>query len=100
MAEKRRKAGGRFTEPNLPDRVIAQHGTVTIQHFYRSGDHGPPHLHVSGGGAPTRIGQNGRILKGDLSLTAAQQRAVDAYRTAIRKVLRKIGRWHWFDGLP
>ncbi|HUY92007.1 MAG TPA: DUF4160 domain-containing protein [Pirellulales bacterium] len=100
MAEKRRKAGGRYTEPDLPDRVIGRQGAVTIEHFYRSGDHGPPHLHVSGGGASTRIGQNGRILKGGSSLTAVQQQAVDEYRTAMRKALRKIGRWHWFDRLP
>ncbi len=100
MAAKRRKAGGQFTEPDLPDRIIVRHGPVTIEHFYRSGDHGPPHLHVSGGGAPTWIGQNGRPLAGDLPLTAVQQQTIDASRTAIRKSLRKIGRWHWFDNLP
>jgi hypothetical protein len=100
MAVKRRKAGGRYTEPDLPGRVIVYDGAIVVEHFYRGGDHGPPHLHVSGGGTATRIGQNGRPLQGDLPLTASQQETIEENRALIRKALRKIGRWHWFESLP
>jgi hypothetical protein len=75
---------------------------VTIEQFYSSrGDHGPPHLHVSGPGkAATRIGQNGHPLRRDPPLTGDQQAVVDAHRALIRRVLRKVGRWHWFQQQP
>ncbi|AVF37585.1 RHS repeat-associated core domain-containing protein [Rahnella sikkimica] len=44
------KGNGSFTEPNLPPKVVAQQGDITIVHYTRSGDHGPAHLHVKGGG--------------------------------------------------
>lgn len=94
-----RKQGGRYTEPELPPHIVVNEGGVTVEHFYRSGDHGPPHLHVNGVGLSTRIGQNGRPLNYDLPLSAAQEAVIAKYRRAIRKAARKIGRWHWFASL-
>jgi len=70
---------------------------IKIQHYYRSGDHAPPHLHVTGGGLETRIGQNGRPLEGDAELAPVQQRVVEANIGRIRRTVRKIGRYHWFN---
>ncbi|WP_205510319.1 polymorphic toxin-type HINT domain-containing protein [Longitalea arenae] len=32
----------------LPDKTIAQQDGVTIEHYYKSGDHAPAHAHVKG----------------------------------------------------
>jgi hypothetical protein len=96
----RRKLGGRFTEPNLPQRYIVHDSGVTVENRYRGGDHGPPHLHVVGRGRSTKIGQNGRPLRNNPPLSAAQQAVVTANRRAIRKATGRIGRWHWFESLP
>ena len=58
--EPKRKQGGATTEPKLPSKVVVQEDGVTIVHNTRSGDHGPAHLHVSGNGPDTRIGQMGK----------------------------------------
>jgi hypothetical protein len=97
---KRRKQGGRFTEPDLPPRLIVDEGGVTIEHLYRSGDHGPPHLHVSGQGNATRVGQNGKPIERSPPLSADQEAVIAANRRAIRKAVRKIGSWHWYQSLP
>src|SRR5271165_2740848 len=98
----RTKRGGRLSEPTLPARIIVSFHGVTIEHLYSSwGDHGPPHLHVSGpGSATTRIGQNGRPLRRDPPLTADQEAVVRANRALIRRVVRKTGRWYWFQQQP
>lgn len=94
---KRRKQGGRFTEPDLPSHVIVDESGVLIEHLYRSGDHGPPHCHVSGQGAEVCIGQNGHPLGNQPPLTAEQKRVVQDNRRSIRKAVRKIGRWYLFN---
>jgi RHS repeat-associated protein len=78
---------------NLPPKVIAQGNGVRVQHYYRSGDHGPAHAHVLGGGRETRIGQNGRPLRGDPELTSAQREVVQDNRSRIRRALGRVGRW-------
>jgi hypothetical protein len=91
------KDGGRFTEPDLSDRVIVNEDGVTIEHYTRSGDHGPPHAHVSGNGPDTRIGQGGKPLKGDAELSAAQRKVINANKSAVRKALKQIGKWYRFN---
>jgi hypothetical protein len=66
---------------------------VTVSHNYRSNDHGYAHAHVEGGGATTRIGQNGRLYRNDPELTPQQRRVVENNLTAIRRAIGKIGRW-------
>jgi hypothetical protein len=56
--------GERTTEPTLPSKTVASDKGVTVEHYYRSGDHGPAHAHVVGGGDPTKIGANGKPLAG------------------------------------
>jgi hypothetical protein len=96
-AARRTKQGGRFTEPDLPPRTIVEKDGVRIQHFTRSGDHAPAHLHVYGGGPPTKIGQAGRPLDGSPALTATQQSVVDASRSALTKAVDQIQRWFRFE---
>lgn len=96
-ADKLRKQNGRFTEPHMPPRTIVDEDGVKIENFYCSqGDHAPPHLHVSGRGDEVRIGQNGKPLEHDPLLSRHQREVVTRHRNRIRKVLKKIGRWHWF----
>ena len=85
--------GGQRTEPTLPDGAIADEGGVTVDHKYKSGDHPPAHAHVTGGGASTKIGPNGKPLKGQPELTGSQKDVVDAYKSKIRQVLNKVGKW-------
>lgn len=81
------------TEPTLPDKKIAEGDGVRIEHNYRSGDHPTAHAHVVGGGPPTKIGPNGKPIKGQPELTSTQKAVVDANKSKIRKDLNKIGRW-------
>jgi hypothetical protein len=90
-------AKGATTEPTLPPKTIASEGEVTVEHYYRSGDHSPAHAHVTGGGATTRIGPNGKPLAGQPELTGPQQAAVDAKKSTIRSGVNKIGRWLKFQ---
>ena len=97
----RKQVGRRnITEPILPPRLIVEERGVRIQHYYRSGDHGPPHVHVTDDGSrqrnESRIGQNGRPLRNEPPLTVVEEEVVSTNRTRIRKAIRKIGRWHWF----
>jgi hypothetical protein len=59
-------------------------------------------LHIAGpaGHNKTRIGQNGHPLEHDPPLTAAQRAVVEAHRRLIRRAVRKIGRWYWFEQQP
>jgi len=88
---------GAFTPPQLPPRIIVQQNGVTIQHYYRGGDHGPPHLHVSGEGENTRIGQNGYPIDGSPELTSAQRNVVMANRSTIRGAVDRIMRWYRYQ---
>ncbi|MEI7079095.1 RHS repeat-associated core domain-containing protein, partial [Pectobacterium versatile] len=93
------KRNGKYTEPDLPPKVVAKQGDVEIVHYTRSGDHGPAHLHVKGGGPETKIGQAGKPIKGSPPLTSKQQVAVDANRSVIRKTVDKIQRWFKYQNL-
>ncbi|MEU8699874.1 polymorphic toxin-type HINT domain-containing protein [Streptomyces sp. NPDC048680] len=67
--------------------TIVNEGGVTIQIY--SNDHAPAHAHVKGPGKlETRIGQNGKPLKGDPELTRAQQQIVDRNISTIRNNIR------------
>lgn len=88
--------GGSRTEPTLPDKTVANENGVEINHNYRSGDHGPAHLHVEGGGDSTKIGMNGKPIKGSPELSSTQQKVVDNNKSTIRRAVDKIGRWLQF----
>lgn len=89
-------AASRPNIPELPPSTIARRGEITIEHYHGSiaGEHGPPHAHVNGGGAPTKIGMNGKPLKGFPELSRPQQNLVNDSLPQIKKVLMKVGRWH------
>jgi RHS repeat-associated protein len=90
------RAGPR-TAPELPAKTIVKEGEVTIEHYTRSGDHGPPHLHVKGGGPETRIGQNGKPLSGDPELTLTQRVVVQDNLRVIRNAVDSIMRYFDFN---
>jgi len=84
----------------MPPRTILDENGVRIENYYCSqGDHAPPHLHVLGKGEEVRIGQNGQPLEWDPPLSRAQQEVVGRNLGIIRKAIRKIGRWYWFQVL-
>jgi len=89
--------GGTTTEPTLPAKTIVSEEGVTIQHYTRSGDHGPAHLHVKGEGPETRIGQMGNPLKGDPPLSSTQAQVVGQNKSAIRSSVDKIMRWFSYN---
>ncbi len=82
-----------YTEPTLPTRTIVNENGVTVEHYYHGGDHGPPHAHVHGQGPRTRIGQNGKPLKGDLELSPAQEKVIQSNLSTIRGAIGKISKW-------
>ncbi|CAD6514290.1 RHS repeat-associated core domain-containing protein [Paraburkholderia sabiae] len=90
------KGGGKYTEVKLPPKVVVEQGGVTIVHNYKSGDHGPAHLHVSGGGPKTKIGQNGKPIKGSPPLSSQQEAVVSANKCKIKRAVDKIQRWFRF----
>jgi len=94
------KQGGKYTEPTLPDKVIAQQGEVKVVHNYRGNDHPPAHVHVLGGGSETRIKLNGQPMPGDLPPTSQQQKLIDDNSPAIKSALRKIVNWLKFNDVP
>lgn len=93
------KRGGRFTAPELPPRLVAELHGIRIEHYYHGDDHGPPHVHLIEGSRIVRLGQNGHPLHNEPELTREQRGIVMRNRAKIRKVIRKIGRWHWFNEL-
>lgn len=64
--------------------------TETLSH---SNDHPPAHAHVKGEGKTTRIGANGKPLKGDPELSPTQKRVVERNLAEIRNAINKIRRW-------
>jgi RHS repeat-associated protein len=88
------KKGGKITEPKLPPKTVAQEGNIKAVHYTKSGDHGPAHLHIKGGGYEVKIGQNGKPLKGEKELSAAQSEFVNNNKATIRKAVRQIQQYH------
>lgn len=71
------KQGGAITEPNAaPTGTVVNEGGVSI--VRRTNDHAPGHLHVSGNGPRTRIGQNGNPLRTILLLVQDKGRWCNA----------------------
>ncbi len=66
---------------------------VTVEHYYKSGDHSPAHMHVKGKGIDTKIGANGKPIKGSAELSRAQQQVIDANKSKIRKAGNKIKKY-------
>ena len=84
------KQGGKLIEPTLPPKHIVETKGVRIEHYYASNDHAPPHAHVSGKGPKTKIGMNGKPLKGEPELSADQASVVEEHLSTIRTAINKI----------
>jgi hypothetical protein len=94
----KRLADGRMlTIPLLPPKIVGEHEGVRIEHRYRSNDHPPAHVHVLGGGPPTAVGMNGRPVLNHPEPTDAQRKVIEMYKREVRRSVRKIGRWLWFQ---
>ena len=69
--------------------IINENG-VKIEYYYPN-DHGNPvHLHVKGGGNSTKIGPNGKPVKGNPSLSPKQQKVVNNNIDLIKKTIKKL----------
>ena len=90
---------GKFTEPTLPDKTIVNSNGVEIKHYYKSGDHSPAHLHVNGGGKNTKIGANGKPIKGSSELSGTQEDVINANKSVIRSAGNKINRYQKYHNL-
>lgn len=86
------RVSGNATNTGSPVGEILRQDGVKIVIY--SNDHAPPHAHVLGGGAETRIGQNGKPLAGDPELTRKQQQVVDDNINAIRDAIGEYMRWY------
>lgn len=73
-------------------KIVDENGVEVVIH---SNDHAPPHAHVTGGnGEETRIGQNGKPLKGDPELSRGQREVVQNNLKGIRDSIRESMRQH------
>ncbi|MFJ2193063.1 ricin-type beta-trefoil lectin domain protein [Kitasatospora sp. NPDC087861] len=85
-------------ECQIPGAGSSPVGTILesrgVRVWINSNDHPPPHAHVSGGGGKTKIGQNGRPVKGSPPLSKRQQEVIDSNRKVIRKAITKYMKWH------
>jgi RHS repeat-associated protein len=89
------------TEPKLPEKIIAQNGGLRLEHYVRSGDHGPAHFHLRGeGNVNIQIGQNGKPINSKEELTAAQSDFIKSNKSKLRTSIDKIQRWHRYNNLP
>ncbi|NLW27593.1 polymorphic toxin-type HINT domain-containing protein, partial [Acetivibrio saccincola] len=77
----------------LPKQKVVKEGGVTIEHYYPN-DHGNPvHLHVKGGGSNTKIGPQGKSLKGQPELSSKQKKVVEDNISEIKAIIKKIQKW-------
>jgi hypothetical protein len=99
----RTKRDGKFTEPRMPPNPVVRVGNIEIRYHlgFQGGriEHGPPHLHVVGGGTEKTIGQNGFPTDRSPQLTSQEREIVQRYKRVIRRAVYKIARWHWFQKL-
>jgi hypothetical protein len=91
-------SSGKYTEPTLPKKTIVDRNGVKVEHYYKSGDHAPPHMHVKGEGNSTKIGANGKPIKGSPELSAAQKAVVGENKSIIRSAGKKINEYQKFQG--
>jgi hypothetical protein len=74
---------------------VFRDGSYRFQIF--SNDHAPAHGHLQGPGIKghgIQIGQNGKPLDPDVTLTAAQQRVIDDNLGTIRKAIQNYMKWY------
>jgi RHS repeat-associated protein len=83
------------TPPTLPNQIVFQKGEVTFEHHYPDvREHGPAHVHVTGGGKETRIRYGGGPVDGtDEAMTRVQRRAFNEGKHQIQPRINKLGRW-------
>ena len=87
--------GGVVVGLNVLFSVIAGSGDTSIESRYPSNrEHGNPvHLHAANEGRPTKIGPNGKPLKGQPELSPAQKKVIEDNLEIIKKAFKKAQRW-------
>jgi RHS repeat-associated protein len=88
---------GKYSEPTLPDKTVVKQDGVEVKHYYKSGDHAPAHMHVKGQGSNTKIGANGKPVKGSPELSKSQSEVIDANISKIRSAGRKINNYQKYQ---
>jgi hypothetical protein len=63
-----------------------------ISIFIFPNDHPPWHVHVVGGGPPTRVGYNCKPISNDPTPTKLQQQVLDDNKSLIKKVIRDMNK--------
>ncbi|WP_246553681.1 RHS repeat domain-containing protein [Paenibacillus tritici] len=82
----------------LPPKTLGSSSFGYIEHYYKSGDHAPAHVHViDNKGNVVRVGQNGKPLEGEPELNRAQQMLVTQYRPQIRSSVSRIMKWYRYN---
>lgn len=72
------------------NKCIVDENGVKIEDYYPN-DHGNPvHLHVKGGGSNTKIGPNGKPVKGYPTLSPKQQKVVNNNINLIKKTIKNL----------
>ena len=88
---------GKYTEPTLPNKTIVKQDGVEVKHYYKSGDHAPAHMHVEGKGGSTKIGANGKPIKGSSELSKTQSDVINANKSIIRSAGNKINNYQKYQ---
>jgi hypothetical protein len=82
-----------------PTGTVFRSGSYRFQMY--PNDHGPAHRHLIGpgiGGDGIQIGQNGKPLDPDVTLTPAQQKVIDENLGTIRSAIGKYTAWYRNNG--
>lgn len=83
-----------------PVGTVFRDGKYKFQIF--SNDHGPAHGHLQGPGIKghgIQLGQNGKPLDPNVTLTSEQQAVIDRNLPKIRKSIRNYMKWHRGNGV-
>ncbi|WP_221226717.1 hypothetical protein [Paenibacillus baekrokdamisoli] len=84
--------------PSLPPKQITPTTSIGyIEHYYRSGDHAVPHVHViDKNGVSVRVGQNGKPIspEDDGKFNRYHAQLISTYRGVIRNNVAQIMRFY------
>jgi hypothetical protein len=85
-----RKQGNSRKNASYPKQIIVKENGISIVHYYPN-DHGnPAHLHVKGGGENTKIGPQGKPVKGHPTLSPKQAGVIKENLQNIKKSIKQI----------
>ncbi|CAG7648153.1 hypothetical protein PAESOLCIP111_05539 [Paenibacillus solanacearum] len=80
-----------------PGQVTPKTSIGYIEHYYRSGDHAPPHVHViDKNNVVVRVGQNGKPISDEdaAKMNRYHTQLISTYQTHIRSTVGRIMRYY------